>query len=229
MHTGYRGGQRNGAFRYWDDQGELVCQGSFENGEQSGEWVYYRFGIAYQRIEFDHDQQHEIENRYDLDRLAERRVRKLGTGEILLTTWHPSGQKRLEGRFVKERPAGKWRWWNSAGGEIRSIIFHDGIPQEFVGRPGAKRFFDASLDLEFQGVPLGTAVSLLNQQGFLFGIECRDEIAREVENRQITTMGSELKDGLGFYLALRDAGLTMDVRAAPDGRDIVVVLPADEP
>jgi hypothetical protein len=228
MHTGYRGGQRNGPFRYWDDEGELVCEGSFENGEQSGEWVYYRFGIAYQRVEFDHDQQHQIESRYDLDRLVERRVTNLGTGEALLTAWHPNGQKRLEGRLVKNRPDREWRWWNNDGRETLTVNFHVGVPEEFAGQSKLEDFVKADFGYEsLGGTPLEWVVSNLTSSGFSLRIECANEDLQRVRKLGINTDGV-FNGGLGIYVALRRVGLTLGTRVGEDGTEMLVIIPKGE-
>src|SRR5687768_16638194 len=110
--TEYRGGKRNGAFQYWNAEGDLVCEGQFEHDEPVGEWVYYRLGVPYQRVRYDVDQQVEIQSRYNLDRLAERRTRKRGSDEVGLVAWQPNGQKRLAGLLLKDRPDGEWQWWD---------------------------------------------------------------------------------------------------------------------
>jgi hypothetical protein len=178
-------------------------------------------------VTYDRDQQQEIESRYDLDRLVERREKKLETDEVSLIARHWDGQKRLEGQFLKDRPVGKWRWWDASGREIRTMTFHDGIPAELVGRPGVEGFLDASLHVEFQNTPLMVALEVLVAQGFRSRIECPDENTGAIRNRGITTTG-DFQGGLEFYLALRDAGLTFEVRKFKDGTDTIVILPADE-
>jgi hypothetical protein len=221
--TEFRGGQRNGAFRYWDAAGDLVCEGQFENDEPTGTWTYYRYGIAYQRVQYDIDEQNEIQSRYDLGQLAERRVRARGSDDVQLTAWHwqPKPQKRVEGRLLKDRPVGKWHWWDEAGREILAVTFHDGVPAEFVGRSKLLQFMAADFETNFENLSLESVVGYLESLALPLQIQESVQQARRIG---IST-GDELRGGLALYVALRKAGLTLDTRTEKDGTESLVIVP----
>ncbi|MEX2142933.1 MAG: hypothetical protein WD894_26995 [Pirellulales bacterium] len=220
--TEYRGGQRNGAFRYWNAEGELVCEGQFENDEPVGEWVYYHLGVPYQRVRHDIDQQVEIQRRYDLDWLAEQRTRTRGSDEVRLTAWHPNGQKRLEGWLLKDRPDREWQWWDKEGQGILAVTFHEGVPEEFVGQSKLEEFVKADFHYESQGAPLESLVRYLAGCGFSLRIECPYEDLQRVRKLGISTDG-DFGGALGVYLALRKMGLTISARIQKDGTEALAI------
>jgi hypothetical protein len=222
----YKNGKRHGHYRAWDPDGTLCCTGQYEFDEPIGEWLYYGESVFYERVQYVRNEQQAIESHYQLGRLAERRVKALETDEVSLTAWHSNGQKRLDGRFAGERPIGIWRWWEGQGRGMRTVIFDGGIPAELVGLANVETFFDAPLYVNVQEVPLEEVLLDLAEQGFPFRIEADDEQAAEIKNRSISTCG-DLNGGLELYLALRDAGLTLEIRAETDGTETLVLLPAE--
>ena len=222
LQTEYRGGQRNGAYRYWNAEGDLVCEGQFEHEEPVGEWVYYRLGVPYQRLQYDADQQIEIQSRYDLDRLAEQRIRTRGSDEVWLTAWHPNGQKRLAGWLLRDRPDREWQWWDQQGRETLAVTFQDGIPQEFVGKSNLEAFINADIPYESQGAPLESVVRYLNDCGISLRIECTNEDLQRVRKLGIST-DADFDAGLGIYLAFRRVGLTLSTRIDRGGTETLVV------
>jgi hypothetical protein len=209
----------------WDAEGRLLCDGSYENDAPAGEWSYYLDDLVYRRFQYDREGGTEVERRYDLGRLAERRVTSFATESVELTAWHSNGKRRLEGILVKGRPQGRWRWWDSEGHQIRDAAFRDGVPQDLAGIPAAERFFGADIGLNFQGVPLRVYLDLLRTFGIRTRIECPEDELEDISNREVSATG-DLGGAIDFYLALRDVGLRMDARVEKDGTDVLVVMPA---
>jgi hypothetical protein len=221
MQTEFRGGLRNGTYRYWNAERELVCEGQFEHDEPVGEWVYYRLGVPYQRVQYDVDRQVEIQSRYDLDRLAERRTRTRGSEEVRLTAWHPNGQKRVEGWLLQELPVRKWQWWDKEGRETLAVTFHDGIPEEFVGQLTLEEFVRSDFDYESQGAPLESLMNYFTE--FRMRIECGTEDLQRARKLGISTDG-DFGGGLAIYLALRRVGLTLGTRNRGEGTESLVIV-----
>lgn len=225
----FRGGQRNGAYRYWDAEGDLVCEGQFEHDEPVGEWVYYRLGVPYQRVRYDVDQQVEIQSRYYLDRLAEQRIRTHGSDEVRLTAWHPNGQKCLAGWLLKDRPDREWQWWDKEGRRALAVAFREGVPEEFVGQSKLEEFMRADLHYESQGAPLESFVRYLTACGFSLRIDFPNEDLQRLKKLGIST-GGDFDGGLAIYLALRRVGLTLNTRIGEDGTEtlVLVIVPDGE-
>jgi hypothetical protein len=225
----YRGGKKHGEHRAWDRTGELYCQGQYENDRPSGEWLYYLGdGVVYRCVRYVHEQGRVVESRFDLGRLSERRVTRAGSNEVHLTAWHSNGQKRVEGRLTAERPDGQWRWWDEGGRQVREARFQDGMPVEVMGRPSLERFMDAALDVSFESAPLQEALDFLNEMGFRTRIVCSKRDSNDVRSRRLTTI-DEFSGPAALYLALRDAGLTVDMQADPDGTETLIIQPAEKP
>jgi hypothetical protein len=221
----YRNGKKHGECRAWDRDGELRQKGQYENDEPAGEWLYYSDGVVYQRVRHEREQGQEIESTYELGRLTQRRVTTTATGEISLTAWHPNGRMRLKGGYIGNLPQGRWRWCDEEECETRTVTFQDGVPAELAGQPSAARMMELALDAEFSDLPLQDAVDYLNDLGFPTRIECAPELTSEIRSRLITTP-TDLRGPAGIYLALREVGLTLDLKGNRDGTDLLVVSPA---
>jgi hypothetical protein len=70
-------------------------------------------------------------------------------------------------------------------------------------------------------------VGQLTALGFPLWIECDREDLEQARRLGITT-ASEFRGGLAFYLALRKAGLTLDIHTEADGAETLVIVPANE-
>lgn len=114
---------RDGAFRYYDEQGKLESEGVYQFGKREGIWAnYYEGGQLRSRASYKNDQ-------------------IIG----LWQNWYEDGRLRAEGHYRKGRARGKWRWYDEQGrvasletyrrGNLKKVIFYDSSGNRMPGTP----------------------------------------------------------------------------------------------
>ena len=82
----YENGRQTGRWVRWHDNGQMMSEGHYENGRQTGQWVSW------------HDNgQMMSEGHYENGRQTGRWV-----------SWHDNGQMRSEGHYENGRQTGRW-------------------------------------------------------------------------------------------------------------------------
>jgi hypothetical protein len=222
----YHHGKQHGAYRQWDVDGSLRCEGQCENDAPTGEWNFYSEGRIYRRVLYDSEAGHEVESTYHQGRQTERRIAIPARDEVQLIAWHQNGTQRLEGRLVHDQPDGHWTWWDSNGKRIRSAEFRGGVPLEFAGQPRLERLFACGIEVGFSEVPVQIWLDLFGASGIPIQAQPAGNDESDIRDRLITTV-KDVKGPLAFYLALQDVGLKLDIRTDDGGREVLVVHPAD--
>jgi antitoxin component YwqK of YwqJK toxin-antitoxin module len=221
--TEYRGGKRHGDYRWWSNDGSPIKAGQYENDEEVGEWIEYENGQVARRILYDPIQT--VTRVYDPNgQMVKRRIAQRSSGEVQLAEWHSNGQERLKGQLVEEFEVGLWRWWNENGHEIRRVTFDRGVPEELVDIPGLARLMRSRMSFPVRDVPLDDALEYTYGQGFKIRIETHGSSRDEILSTRVSTDES-VRGPVAFYLALRDIGLTINMKTDRNGLDALIIRP----
>ena len=87
------GGNKDGVWNMWHDNGRRMAQGAFDRGEPIGEWQQWHSGGA----------------------RSTRGSYLLGQRSGVWTSWWPNGKLMSQGVFVDGRPSGRWMYWDKNG------------------------------------------------------------------------------------------------------------------
>jgi len=89
------------------------------------------------------------EDRYEDGKIRlERGMMRLATGEFVQhgpwTLYHESGEKAGDGRYLKGRKTGKWKWWASDGRRDEEVQYEKGVRNGIAMRwhPNGQRAYE---------------------------------------------------------------------------------------
>ena len=121
--TSYKDGLRNGSFKVWSENGNLVMKGKYLNDKYYGILSsYHENGIKASEIEYDLNgvQIGNSTGWYDNGQMSGTSRMVNGLAEGVLNSWHKNGQKSEEASLKDGRRFGKSTNWDE-NGNITSV------------------------------------------------------------------------------------------------------------
>ena len=117
----------HGPFRGFHDNGNSESVGHFENGLQTGEWLWYdREGKLIGRCDY-HRGEGNFRGFFSDGRIQTEGKMRGTQRDGLWTEWYASGPRRMRGKFVDGRQHGLWTYWSELDStQSRTVIWEHG-------------------------------------------------------------------------------------------------------
>jgi antitoxin component YwqK of YwqJK toxin-antitoxin module len=130
----YRNGKRDGEFKDYDEEGNVILQGHYVDGAKEGRWIYQT--ADYKEIgNYANDEPDSVWVSYTLPSKFKRFEGRYQSGEPvgLHMAYHPNGSRMYVGNYVSGMKEGDWKYYDENDFNYLVVTYKNDIEIKWQG------------------------------------------------------------------------------------------------